>query len=62
MNGNKLEPKSLNLNTFFFVKLTQLDPLGDPDGQPNQFKPKNLHEIGLTQKAGFGCTNVPDLV
>ena len=37
----------------FFVKLTQLDLFWDPDGQPNQFKPKNWPEIELTQKIGM---------
>ena len=37
MNGNKLKPKSPNLNPF----LCQPDLFLDPEGQPDPFEPEN---------------------
>ena len=38
MNGNKLKPKSPNINPF----LCQPNLFLDPEGQPNPFNPKSL--------------------
>ena len=49
MKGNKLKPKSLNLN-LFNVNPTQLDPSLDPEGQLDPFEPKNWAENWVEPK------------
>ena len=58
MNGNKLKPKSLNLNPF----LCKPYPIG-PASQPDLFEPQNWAKNWVEPKNGSGlAARVLDLV